>query len=147
MPSYKGRFAPQNPEKYKGNPNNIVYRSLLERRFMVFCDTNPNILEYSSEEFFVPYYSPVDKKMHRYFPDFWVKFKQTDGTIVSKIIEIKPKKQCSPPPESLKQKRPRRYLNEVKTYMINTAKWDAAKKLCEQNNMTFEILTEEHLKL
>lgn len=145
MPSYKGKFRPINPDKYRGDSNNIIYRSLLERRFMTFCDTNPNVLEYASEEFFVRYYSPVDKKYRRYFPDFWIRYKNSKGVIIEKVIEVKPFSQCSPPKPDLKQRKPRRYLNEMKTYLINTAKWDAAKKLCEENNMEFEILTEKEL--
>ena len=61
--SYKGRYTPANPKKYKGNSRNIVYRSLWERKFMVYCDTSKNILEWGSEEIIIPYISPVDGKI------------------------------------------------------------------------------------
>ena len=70
--SYKGRYQPTNPLKYKGNYRNIIYRSLWERKFMKYCDRNPNILEWGSEEFCLPYKSPLDNKVHRYFPDFYI---------------------------------------------------------------------------
>ncbi len=61
--SYKGRYQPSYPRKYKGNPSNIIYRSLWERKFMVYCDLNENILEWGSEEIIIPYKSPLDKKL------------------------------------------------------------------------------------
>ena len=73
--AYRGRYIPTYPKKYKGDPSNIIYRSLWERKFMVYCDRNEKILEWGSEEFFVPYRSPLDGKIHRYFPDFYVKVK------------------------------------------------------------------------
>ena len=52
--AYRGRYIPTYPKKYKGDPSNIIYRSLWERKFMVYCDRNEKILEWGSEEFFVP---------------------------------------------------------------------------------------------
>ena len=95
--SYKGRYTPANPKKYKGNSRNIVYRSLWERKFMVYCDTSKNILEWGSEEIIIPYLSPWDGRIHRYFPDFYIKVKQHDGGVKKMIIEVKPKIQCKPP--------------------------------------------------
>ncbi len=141
--AYKGRYTPKNPKKYKGDYHNIVYRSLWERKFMVYCDNSDNILEWGSEEIIIPYLSPWDGKLHRYFPDFYIKVKQSSGNIKKFIIEVKPKKQTKPPkPVSRKTKR---WLNEVKTYSINEAKWKHAKEWCENNNMEFKILTEEEL--
>ena len=90
--AYKGKYSPSYPRKYKGDPTNIVYRSLWERKFMVYCDLNENILEWGSEEIVMPYRSPVDGKVHRYFPDFYIKVKESTGRIKKMIIEIKPKK-------------------------------------------------------
>ena len=72
MPN-KGRFRPKNPQKYKGDANNIIYRSTWEIKVMNYLDDNPNVIWWGSEELPIPYYSPVDKKMHRYFPDFIAK--------------------------------------------------------------------------
>ena len=141
--AYKGRYTPKNPKKYKGDHHNIVYRSLWERKFMVYCDNSDNILEWGSEEIIIPYLSPWDGKIHRYFPDFYIKVKQASGNIKKFIIEVKPKKQTRPPkPVNRKTKK---WLNEVKTYSINEAKWKSAKEWCEGNNMEFKILTEEEL--
>lgn len=142
--SYKGKYTPQNPEKYVGDPSNIIYRSLLERRFMVFCDTNPSVIEYASEEFFIPYLSPVDNRIHRYFPDFYIKVKKQDGTIEQIIIEVKSHKETKPP--VLKQRKTQRYLTEMKTYAVNHAKWEAAKQFCDKKGFKFQILTEKELK-
>ena len=71
--SYKGKYRPTNKRKYKGDVNSIVYRSLWERKFMVYLDTNPDITEWGSEEIVIPYVSPLDGKRHRYFPDFYVR--------------------------------------------------------------------------
>ena len=89
--SYKGKYQPSNPKKYKGDPTNIIYRSLWERKFMVYCDSNQNILEWGSEELALPYRSPIDNKIHRYFPDFYIKVKESTGQIKKYLIEIKPK--------------------------------------------------------
>ena len=69
--SYSGKFKPKNYKKYKGDPTKIFYRSLCgERRFMVYCDNNENVIEWGSEEVVIPYKSPLDKRVHRYFPRF-----------------------------------------------------------------------------
>ena len=141
--AYKGRYTPKNPKKYKGDYHNIVYRSLWERKFMVYCDNSDNILEWGSEEVIIPYLSPWDGKLHRYFPDFYIKVRQASGDIKKFIIEVKPKKQTRPPePVNRKTKK---WLNEVKTYSINEAKWKSASEWCSNNDMEFKILTEEEL--
>ena len=141
--AYKGRYTPKNPKKYKGDYHNIVYRSLWERKFMVYCDNSDNILEWGSEEIIIPYLSPWDGKLHRYFPDFYIKVRQASGNIKKFIIEVKPKKQTRPP-EPVHRKT-KKWLNEVKTYSINEAKWKSASEWCSNNDMEFKILTEDEL--
>ena len=97
--SYSGRFKPKKYKKYKGDPTRIFYRSLWERRFMVYCDDSAAILEWGSEEVIIPYKSPLDNRVHRYFPDFYIKYKNREGKIIREIIEVKPKKYLSPPKE------------------------------------------------
>jgi hypothetical protein len=143
--AYKGKFRPKNPEKYKGNPTNIIYRSLWELRFMRHLDTHPSILQWASEEIIIPYVSPLDNRIHRYFPDFWLKIKDKTGTINTMLVEIKPFKQVKEPVRQ--DKITRRYINEVKTYGINSAKWKAAEKFCLDRNWQFKILTEKDLGL
>ena len=141
--AYKGRYNPVNPKKYKGNPQNIIYRSLWERKFMVYCDTNDKVLEWGSEEIIIPYISPWDSKVHRYFPDFYIKVKQSSGDLKKFIIEVKPKKQTRPPKPVVRKTK--RWINEVRTFGINEAKWKHAKEWCKDNDMEFKILTEEEL--
>ena len=148
--SYKGRFKPANPEKYKGDPSNIIYRSLWELKFFRFLDRHPDVVWWQSEELFVSYMSPIDGKIHRYFPDVILKKKVAENQYETIMIEIKPKSQTLPPDISKRNKTPsgrisRRYLNEVKTFGINDAKWKAARRYCNERGWKFEIMTEEHL--
>ena len=142
--AYKGKYIPINPKKYIGNSSQIIYRSLWERKLMVYCDRNDNIIEWGSEEVIVPYRSPWDGKMHRYFPDFYMKVKQTYGTHKKIIIEVKPKAQCKEPNKTPKRKT-RKWYKEVQTWGINQAKWKSATDYCENRGMEFKILTEDHL--
>lgn len=143
MKTYKGRFTPKNPKKYKGDPTNIIFRSLWERKFMHHLDTNTAVVEWSSEEVIIPYRSPLDNRIHRYFPDFYVKARNADGSIKEMIVEIKPKKETKEP---VKKKRiTKQYISEVTTWGKNQAKWSAAEEYCEDRGWEFMILTEDHL--
>ena len=141
--SYKGKYQPSYPKKYKGDPNNIIYRSLWERKFMVYCDKNENILEWGSEEVIVPYRSPIDNRYHRYFPDFYIKVKESTGKITKMIVEIKPFKQCVEP--KVQKKKTKGYIYEVMEYAKNQAKWSAAKEWCLDRGYEFKVLTENEL--
>jgi hypothetical protein len=141
--SYKGKYQPSYPQKYKGDPRNIVYRSLWERKFMKYCDLNENILEWGSEELALPYRSPVDNRIHRYFPDFYIKVKESTGQVKKYLIEIKPKKQTVEP--KIKEKKTKSYIYEVVEYAKNQAKWKAAKEFCEDRQWEFRVLTEDDL--
>ena len=128
--AYSGRFLPKNPQKYRGNPTNIIYRSTWERRVMNWLDTTENIVEWGSEELIIPYRSPTDGKIHRYFPDFYVKVRQKDATIRVMILEIKPHKQTIEPVK--KSRVTKQYIQEVVTYGTNQAKWKAATEFCAE---------------
>ena len=141
--TYKGRFRVVNATKYKGDITNIVYRSLWELKFMKWCDNNPAVLEWGSEEVVIPYLSPVDGRMHRYFVDFFVKIRDANGAIKRYLIEIKPKKFTEPPRRPAKQTP--RYIQEVSSYVINQAKWERARAFCEERNWRFLVLTEKEL--
>lgn len=148
--SYKGKFKPKNPQKYKGNPTNIIYRSLWEVKVFKLCDEHPDIIEWSSEEIVIPYYSPIDGKWHRYFPDVYLKKKLDDNRYEEILIEIKPEAQTKPPDIAKRNatktgRISRRYVNEVKRYGVNDAKWQAAKQYCDTRGWKFEILTEKNL--
>tara|TARA_A100001011_G_scaffold248987_1_gene257311 strand:+ start:3307 stop:3744 length:438 start_codon:yes stop_codon:yes gene_type:complete len=140
--SYKGKYKPSYPKKYKGDPTNVIYRSLWERKFMVYCDKNENVLEWSSEEIALPYKSPLDNRIHRYFPDFYIKVKE--GNKIQKyLIEIKPKKQVREP--KIQTKKTRSYIYEVTEYAKNQAKWKSAQEFCEDRQWKFKIMTEDDL--
>ena len=141
--AYRGRYYPTHPKKYKGNPSNIIYRSLWERKFMVYCDKNDRILEWGSEEFFIPYRSLIDGKIHRYFPDFYVKVKTKQGTTKKWVVEVKPKIQTRPP--RTPKRKTKKYINEVRNWAINDAKWKNAIEYCKDRNMEFIIITEDEL--
>ena len=141
--SYKGIFKPTFPEKYIGNSNNIVYRSLWELKFMKYCDTNEPIEKWSSEEIWIPYRSPLDNRVHKYFPDFYIKYKDTNGNIKESLVEIKPKRQVNGP--KIGKKVNQKQLVEMKEFAKNQAKWEAAKEFCEDRKWDFKILTETDL--
>ena len=145
MSSYKGFFRPRNPKKYKGDPNNIIYRSGWEAKFMSYLDNHPDVLEWSSEELAIPYLSPIDGKWHRYFPDFIVKRKDVKGKIETIMVEIKPKKQTMPPVK--KSRITKKYILEVQTWGINSSKWQAAEKYCKAREWRFMKLTEDELNI
>jgi hypothetical protein len=141
---YKGRFKPKNWQKYKGDPTNIIYRSLLERQFMVYLDTHSGVLEWQSEEIQIKYISPVDNRVHTYYPDFFVKYITKENKIEETLIEIKPESQTVEP--KVKKKKTRQYLTEVATWLVNNAKWNAAKSYCNQRGIVFKIITEKDIR-
>jgi hypothetical protein len=143
--AYSGKFNPKNPQKYIGDYNNIVYRSSWECKVMDWLDRNDNIISWASEELIIPYLSPTDNKYHRYFPDFLVKAKTRDGKFKTILIEVKPKRQTLPPEP--KKRVTKQYVNEVVTYGVNQAKWQAATEYCLDRGWEFRVMTEEHLGL
>lgn len=145
--AYKGVFRARNPKKYKGDPSNIIYRSRWELKLMMHLDDHPDVLEWSSEEVVIPYMSPIDGRRHRYFCDFFVKKKGRDGLIENLLIEVKPLIQTKPPEVKIAkgQKPTRRYLNEVMTWGVNSAKWKAAQEYCKDRGWKFIIMTEVEL--
>ena len=141
--AYKGKYYPSFPRKYKGDPTNIIFRSLWERKFMVYCDKNANVLEWNSEEIAIPYRSPLDNRVHRYFPDFYMKVKESNGIIKNYIVEVKPLKQTTPPKKPKKQTRG--YIREAYEYARNQAKWKVAKEFCKDRRWEFKVNTEKEL--
>ena len=141
--SYKGWFRPKNPKKYNGDPSNIVYRSSWELRVMKYLDEHPGVIWWASEELPIPYKSPIDQKVHRYFPDFIAKIRQT-GKETTIVIEVKPFKQTQKPTQ---KRRTKRFLEEAATYAINQEKWRAADLFCKEHGWQFKIITEKDLGL
>jgi hypothetical protein len=139
----QGRYTPKNPSKYKGNAANIVFRSSWELKLMNYLDCNANVIKWSSETVIIPYRSPKDNQIHRYFIDFYAEIKNPDGKIKKVLIEVKPAAQTVPPKEP--KKKTKSFLESCMTYSVNQAKWDAAKKFVELNDMQFVIMTEAEL--
>jgi|TARA_R110000822_G_scaffold70730_4_gene170911 hypothetical protein len=137
--SYKGIYKPINPKKYAGNPDRIVYRSNWERRVMVYLDKNKQVSAWASEEIKIPYRSPIDYRIHHYFPDFI--FKLVDGRKF--MVEVKPYKQCFPPKAT--KRKTGRFMREQLEYVKNQAKWSAARAYCEHNGLEFKIFTEKDI--
>jgi len=136
--SYKGKYKPSYPQKYNGDPSNIIYRSSWECKVMDMFDKRPDILSWSSEEMAIPYVSPVDGKRHRYFPDFIVKVRTKDGTIKTLMVEVKPEKQSRPPEK--KKRVTKQYIQEVVTWGVNQSKWKAAIEYCKDRKWTFVVM-------
>ena len=142
---YKGKYTPKNPTKYIGNSDNIVYRSLWERRCMKYFDINPSVLQWASEEVVIPYYDSMTKKVRRYFPDFLIKIKDKNGEAKTHLIEVKPSKDLRPPIGG-RGKKKSTVLWEMKTYQMNRDKFASARKWCDQRDIEFDIWTEKHLQ-
>lgn len=143
--TYKGRYRILNTEKYKGDIFNVVYRSSWELKFMKWCDTNISVIEWGSETMIIPYKSPVDNKLHRYFVDFYIKVLDKNGVMTKYLIEIKPEKFTKPP--SMPKKQNKKFIEEVFLYGVNQSKWKAANSFCEDRGWKFLILTEKDLGL
>ena len=143
--AYRGKYHPSFPRKYKGDPTNIIYRSLWERKFMVYCDKNTKILEWASEEIALPYRSPHDNRVHRYFPDFYIKVQENTGKVKRYLIEVKPKKQTKPPTKPKRQTKG--YIREAFEYARNQAKWKAAREYCADRMWEFKVITETELDI
>ena len=138
------RYVPINPHKYIGDPTKITTRSSWEVKFLKWADTNPDIIAFSSEEIVIPYLSPKDNQMHRYFVDALIMTQNKEGKKVVSLIEIKPHGQTLPP-KVTKGKRQSTIINETVTYAVNQAKWAAAEAFCKKRGWNFLVLTEREL--
>ena len=141
--SIKSRFKPLHPSKYQGNPDNIICRSSWERKFCQWCDRNNSIIYWASEEISIPYVSPKDNRVHRYYPDFVIKVKEKNSKIKTYVVEVKPKKQTLPPKP--RKKVSKSYIYECTTYEVNKSKWKAASEYCKDHLIEFKIVTEDEL--
>lgn len=135
----KGRFIPKNPQKYIGNANNIFFRSSWELKCLKFFDTNPSILRYASEEIAIPYLKPTDGRIHKYYPDFLIVYKDKEGNIKKELLEVKPMKEVRLTEKSS--------VHDKLSVAINEAKWRSAMAFAAQHDMTFRILTEKSIFL
>lgn len=138
--AYSGRYPVGNPQKYDGDSTKVYYRSLWERQVFKWCESNPQVVRWSSEETVIPYKCKTDNRVHRYFVD--VKIKLETGETY--LIEIKPKKETIAPKKPVRQTK--KYVNEVMTYVKNQSKWEAAEEYCMQRGWKFVVWTEDTLK-
>lgn len=138
MKTYSGKYKVKNISKYEGDPRNVVYRSMWERHCFEWCDSNPEILKWSSEEVVVPYFYDVDKKYHKYYIDLKIKFKNKKVF----LVEVKPHSQTKPPRGN---KRSKRYISEAFTFIKNQQKWEAADSYAKDRGWQFEVWTEKEL--
>lgn len=136
--AYSGRYEVKNTKKYKGDFTNVIYRSLWEKSVFMWCDANPKVKGWSSEEIIIPYYYDADKRYHKYFPDVKIIF---EDKIL--LVEIKPEKETVPPTGP---KRTKKYINESFTYIKNMNKWEAAESYCKDRKWEFQIWTEKTLQ-
>jgi hypothetical protein len=141
--TYKGYYRISNPSKYRGDLQEVIYRSSWELRFMKYCDFNDAVVEWGSETIIIPYRSPVDNKVHRYFVDFYVKIRDSSNKVTKYLIEIKPEKFTKPP--EIPKRKTKRFIEEVFNYGTNQAKWKAAGEFCQDRGMKFLVLTEKDL--
>jgi hypothetical protein len=139
---YTGKFVPKNPQKYIGDPTNIIYRSSLEIKFMLWCDRRESVLQWGSEELVIPYVSPLDNKVHRYFVDFIMKVQTKEG-IKTYMIEVKPYRFTQEP--VVPKRKTKNFLAEVKQWGVNQAKWKAAREFAKDRGWEFMLITEKDL--
>ena len=141
--SIKSRYTPIYQSKYQGNAKYIICRSSWERKFCQWCDMNNSIISWASEEFSIPYVSPKDNRVHKYYPDYLIKVKEKNDMIKTYVVEVKPFKQTMPP--KTPKRKTKSYMTECVTYAVNQAKWKAAKEFCEDHRIEFKVVTEKEL--
>lgn len=131
----QGYYTLTNPEKYIGDKDKIRFMSSWEYEAHKFFDNNTRVLKWSSEPIGIPYMKPTDQRLHKYYPDYYCEYVDTDGVIHKELIELKPMSQVQ---------RPRSGANayEQLTYAVNMAKWEAAEIYCKQHGLDFRIITE-----
>ena len=144
----QGYFTPQNPQKYKGDPSKIVYRSSWELKFLQYCDNADQVIEYAAEPIGIPYINPILKKECTYWIDCYMVTRNPQNNTTTKwLIEVKPNKYLTPPdpPVRLTEKQTLNYARHAKAYIINTAKFKAAEVYAQKRMMRFGIITENFL--
>ncbi len=137
----QGYFTPKHPEKYVGDVNKIKYRSSWELQTNQFFDNNPNVLKWASEEIAIKYIKPTDNRVHTYWPDYWISYVNREGKVIQELIEVKPISQT----KLSKSRNPKTKLYENLTFAVNTCKWEAAKKWCDERGIIFRVVTEHSI--
>ena len=140
MKYHQGLFKPRNPSKYQGDYTKIIYRSSWEQKYMRWCDQNADILSWSSEELAIPYFNEMDQKWHRYFVDFKIDKKNRDDSVITYLIEIKPRGQINKP--QLRKTKTKKYIQECETWVVNQTKWVFADKYAKERGWQFAVIDE-----
>jgi hypothetical protein len=133
----QGKFTPKNPEKYVGNKT-PTFRSGWEFSFMKFCDEHPSVTQWASEAIRIPYRNPLTGKQTIYVPDFFIAYATKTGKSKVELIEVKPANQ------TIKEKTGRSKSNQA-AWVVNQAKWEAARAWCKQKGIFFRIVTEDDI--
>ena len=137
--AYQGYYEIVNKDKYIGNEPIVAYRSLLEKKFAVYCDLSNNVHRWCYEPFDIEYFSLFDRKKHKYVIDFYAEFLNGDK-IIPTIIEVKYKKEIQPPAQG---KNVKKYNEELEVFLKNASKIEAAKEFAKANQINFLIVDEE----
>ena len=132
--AYKGTFKITKPEKYNGDPNKVIFRSLWERNAFRWCEASDKVVRWNSEDVVIPYICETDKKPHRYHIDLCIEW--ADGTTV--LVEIKPASQTT-------LEMAGKSMGKKKQVVINMAKWEAARAYAKQHKIRFRVVSEEQL--
>lgn len=133
----QGKFRLKFPEKYSGT-RMPTYRSSWEYTFMKFCDEHPSVSQWASEAVQIPYRNPLTGKQTIYVPDFFIVYADKGGKQKVELVEVKPKNQA------VKENLGRSRSNQAH-YIMNMAKWSAAKSWCKQKGIFFRVITEEDI--
>lgn len=144
----QGYFKPAFPEKYIGDVSSIVFRSSWEFKFLKWCDLSDTVIRYASEPLGIIYYNPLDKRAHKYYVDFFVITKDKAGGPDQRwLIEVKPLKYVNPPvaPKIMTNNHMANYIWASKQFIINRAKFEAAKAFADQRGVRFGVVTENFL--
>ena len=142
---HQGKYTVKNKYKYVGDISNVVYRSGWEKKVFLMLDNNSNILKWGSELMPIPYYSKVDQKTRRYYPDVFVKYKDKNGEIITDVIEVKPFKETQPPKKTGGKNSKKRYLSACVTYQRNQDKWESCNEWCKKQGFNFRLMTENEI--
>lgn len=150
VPSFRymsGKYKVRNKEKYVGDPNEIIFRSSYERKFMVFCDLDESVLRWSSEPYSIPYLDTVSEKKRNYFVDFYARIKVPDGHVQDYLVEVKPRKKLNKPlpPNRESLHKLKNYNSAMHEYLTNLSKFTAAKSYALKIGYKFIIVTEKEL--
>ena len=94
---------------------------------------------FSSEGHRIKYFDPTSGKNRIYYPDFYVMFNNRKKF----IVEVKPEKDMRMPKRGKKSQKT--MMIREHTFLINQAKFKAAKQYCKKLEYKFIIITEKDL--